>query len=92
MGHARTSQVREAHDERYLRQSISAVFGFYQRVSLLHDFTTGRYDPLRESGAQVVRVDGEQIGGIVQGRLILNQKLVVVQPEGDVALTRVRKK
>lgn len=84
-------RIKETHDDRYLRQGISTVLGFYQSVSLLHDLTTGRDDSLRESGAQVFRTDGEEIGGVVQGRLILNHKFIVIQPEGDVALRKVRK-
>jgi len=55
-------------------------------MSLLHDFATRRDHPLRKSGAQVLEIDGKQVGGVVQSAVVLDEKLVIIQSEGDVTL------
>lgn len=55
-------------------------------MSLLHDFSTRRYDSLRESSVQIFRVDREQISGVVQSTVISDYKFVIIQPESNVTL------
>jgi hypothetical protein len=66
------------YDGTHLRQSVPAVLSLYQGMSLLHDFAARRDHPLRKSGVQVLEIDGEQVGSVVQSAVILDEKLVVI--------------